>query len=307
MHSGVGPLPRQRRIVDAHHHLWDLSKNYHPWLCDATPIPFRYGDYTAIRKNYLLPDYLTDAQNYHVQGSVYVETEWDPLDTQGEVHYVAEILRIQRLPTVAVMHVRLDDTDAAEKLQFHSQFNFVRSIRHKPKAHAQPGNNAPGGMEDTQWRKGFEALGRLGLRFDLQTPWWHMHEAYALACAYPETSIIINHSGLPADRSSAGLHHWKQTMQKVSGCPNVSIKISGIGVPQSPWTVAANGGIVETLIDLFGITRCMFASNFPVDKVCATFDEIYGGFEKIVAGFTEQEQDMLFRSNANRIYAMGLE
>jgi predicted TIM-barrel fold metal-dependent hydrolase len=51
----------------------------------------------------------------------------------------------------------------------------------------------------------------------------------------------------------------------------------------------------------------MFASNFPVDKVCASFDEIYGGFEKIVASFTEQEKDMLFRSNANRIYAMGLE
>ena len=63
----------------------------------------------------------------------------------------------------------------------------------------------------------------------------------------------------------------------------------------------------ETLIELFGTARCMFASNFPVDKVCASFDEIYGGFEKIVASFTEQEKDMLFRSNANRIYAMGLE
>ena len=62
MNSGAGQSPRQRRIVDAHHHLWDLSKNYHPWLCDATPIPFRYGEYTAIRKNYLLPDYLNDAK-----------------------------------------------------------------------------------------------------------------------------------------------------------------------------------------------------------------------------------------------------
>ena len=80
MNSEAGQSPNQRRIVDAHHHLWDLTKNYHPWLCDATPIPFRYGDYTAIRKNYLLVDYLNDAQNYQVQGSVYVETEWDSLD-----------------------------------------------------------------------------------------------------------------------------------------------------------------------------------------------------------------------------------
>jgi len=307
MNSEAGQSPHQRRIVDAHHHLWDLSKNYHPWLCDATPIPFRYGDYTAIRKNYLLADYLNDAQNYQIQGSVYVETEWDPLDDKGEALYFAEMRKVQRLPTVAVMHVRLDDLDAEEKLEFQSQFNFVRSIRHKPKAHANPGSNEPGGMENVQWRIGFDSLSRLGLRFDLQTPWWHMHEAHALASAYPETSIIINHSGLPADRSSSGLLQWKQAMQKVSECPNVSIKISGIGIPKSPWTIAANGRIVETLIELFGIARCMFASNFPVDKVCASFDEIYGGFEKIVASFTEQEKDMLFRSNANRIYAMGLE
>ena len=97
MNSGAGQSPRQRRIVDAHHHLWDLSKNYHPWLCDATPIPFRYGDYKAIRKNYLLADYLNDAQNYQIQGSVYVETEWDPLDDKGEALYFAEMRKVQRL------------------------------------------------------------------------------------------------------------------------------------------------------------------------------------------------------------------
>jgi predicted TIM-barrel fold metal-dependent hydrolase len=96
-------------------------------------------------------------------------------------------------------------------------------------------------------------------------------------------------------------------MQKVSECPNVALKISGISIPKSSWNIETNRWIVETLIELFGIARCMFASNFPVDKVCASFDEIYGGFEKIVANFAEQEKDMLFRSNANRIYAMGLE
>ena len=307
MNSEVGQSPRQRKIIDAHHHLWDLSKNYHPWLCDAKLIPFRYGDYTTIRKNYLLPNYLSDAQHYQIQGSVYVETEWDPLDYKGEVLYISELLKTQRLPTVAVMHVKLDDINVEEKLLYQCQFDFVRSIRHKPKAHPYPGNNEPGGMENPQWLIGFEYLSRLGLRFDLQTPWWHMREAYALACAYPYTSIIINHSGLPADRSIDGLHHWKQAMQRVSECPNVSIKISGICTPKNPWTVEANKWIVQTLIELFGITRCMFASNFPVDKVCASFDEIYGGFEKIVASFTHQEKDMLFRTNANRIYAMGLE
>jgi predicted TIM-barrel fold metal-dependent hydrolase len=95
-------------------------------------------------------------------------------------------------------------------------------------------------------------------------------------------------------------------MQSVSECPNVAIKISGIGVPQQHWTVEANAWIVTTLIEQFGVNRCMFASNFPVDKVCASYDEIFSGFEQIVSDFSVTEQDMLFRSNANKIYDMGL-
>lgn len=306
MVSLSSPSSHPRKIVDAHHHFWDLSLNYHPWLCDTQLIAFRYGDYSAIRQNYLLDTYLLDSKNYVVQGSVYVETEWDPKDLRGEVLYVSKLMKSQALPSVAVMHVRLDDEDAEAQLEFQSAFDFVKSIRHKPTANARPGNNESGGMENTQWRRGFSALSRLGLRFDLQTPWWHMHEAHSLACDFPDTTIIINHSGLPADRTPTGLHNWKEAMRLVSECPNIFIKISGIGVPQQAWTVASNGWIVETLIELFGVHRCMFASNFPVDKVCASFDEIYGGFEQIVASFSDSEQDMLFRSNANRIYDMGL-
>jgi predicted TIM-barrel fold metal-dependent hydrolase len=299
-------LSKQRVIVDAHHHFWDLSKNYHPWLCDPKPIAFRYGDYSSIQKNYLQQDFLTDSKNYIVQGSVYVETEWDPSDSKGEARYVAELKKKQRLPSVAVMHVRLDDQDAQAKLEFQCEFDFVKSIRHKPKSHPKPGQSDAGGMANKQWRNGFAALSRLGLHFDLQTPWWHMHEAQELAKDFPHTQIIINHSGLPADRTETGLSEWKKAMQGVSECPNVAIKISGIGVPQQHWTVEANAWIVTTLIEQFGINRCMFASNFPVDKVCASYDEIFSGFEQIVSDFSVTEQDMLFRSNANKIYDMGL-
>ena len=299
-------LSQPRAIVDAHHHFWDLSKNYHPWLCDPTPIAFRYGDYSSIQKNYLLQDFQQDTKNYLVQGSVYVETEWDPSDSMGEVRYVAELKKNQALPSVAVMHVRLDDEDAQAKLEFQCEFEFVKSIRHKPKSHSKPGQSEPGGMANKQWRNGFAALSRLGLHFDLQTPWWHMHEAQQLAKDFPHTQIIINHSGLPKDRSEAGLSEWNKAMQAASECPNVTVKISGIGVPQQPWTVEANAWIVKTLIELFGVNRCMFASNFPVDKVCATYDEIFSGFEQIVSDLSASEQDKLFRSNANRIYDMGL-
>jgi len=297
----------RRRIVDAHHHFWDLGRNRHPWLSDEPPIAFRYGDYRALRRNYLKPDYLADSARYDVQGTVYVETEWDPADPRGEMRYVAELVSTTGLPTVAVAHARLDAPDAAALLEWQAGFPFVRSIRHKPRAHPAPGQAAPGGMEDPAWRAGFARLAPLGLRFDLQTPWWHMAEAARLAADHPATTIVVNHAGLPADRSAAGLAGWRSAMAQVAACPNVCVKISGIGVPGHAWTAQANREVVLTLIELFGVPRCLFASNFPVDGLCGSFDAIFGGFEAIVAGFSADEQDALFRRNAIRTYAMGLE
>lgn len=297
-----------RRIIDAHHHLWDLSLGRQPWLCQEPPIAFRYGDYRAIRRNYLANDYQEDARtaSMELQGSVYVETEWASDDPRGEVDYVASLKAAQPLPTVMVAHVRLDGPGAIDHLAHHAAYSFVRSIRHKPRSHAQPGGCGPGGMADPDWRAGYAHLARLGLRFDLQTPWWHMDEAVDLARDFPDTNIIVNHAGLPADRSDQGLTAWSQAMTRLSACPNVFMKISGIGVPGQPWTAQANRRIVEHLIATFGIARCMFASNFPVDSLCGSFSDIFQGFEAIVAGFSADEQDALFRRNAIRIYDMGL-
>ncbi|HKY87476.1 MAG TPA: amidohydrolase family protein [Pseudorhodoplanes sp.] len=292
------------QIVDAHQHFWDLDRNYYPWLRDKPTIPFRYGDYSAIRRNYMPLDYRKDADGYDVVGSVYVEAEWDPKDPVAEMAYIDILRRAGRLPTVAVAHARLDDPYVESILEQQAAFPFVRSIRHKPRANNSPNGGASGGMTDALWRRGYALLRRFGLRFDLQTPWWHLNEAAQLARTYPDTQIILNHTGLPADRSPQGIEGWKRAMTALAQCPNVAVKISGIGVPGKSWTADANRSIVLTVIDLFGAGRAMFASNFPVDSLCATFGEIFGGFREIVAGFSASDQRLLFRDNAIRIYAM---
>ena len=292
-------------IVDAHQHFWDPTRHYYPWLCDQPPIPFRYGDYAPIRRKYLPDDYRADAAPFVVQASVYVETEWDPRDPVGEMRYVQTLRRTYGLPTVAVAQAWLDRYDAAQVLAQQASFDFVRSVRHKPRANASPMDRAPGGMSGTAWRNGFRELARNGLRFDLQTPWWHLHEAADLATTFADTQIILNHAGLPADRSDEGIAAWKRAMTELATCPNVAVKISGLGQPGKAWTAQANRDIVLTIIDRFGTERCMFASNFPVDSLCASFREIFEGFRSIVRDFTPGEQAALFRDNAQRIYAMG--
>ena len=296
------PLPFA--IVDAHQHFWDPTRNYHPWLNDEPPIAFRYGDYRAIRKPYLPPDYLADAAPYRVDKTVYVETEWDPRDPIGETRYADALRRDHGLPSVVVAQAWLDRDDVARVLEQQAQFPFVRSVRHKPRANASPADGAAGGTSDAKWRAGFARLAPLGLRFDLQTPWWHLGEAARLAADYPGTQIILNHAGLPADRSPEGVAAWRAAMATLAREPNVAVKISGIGQRGAAWTAEANRGIVRTVIDLFGIERCMFASNFPVDSLCATFATIFDGFRQIVSDLPDEAQRALFRDNAIRIYGI---
>jgi predicted TIM-barrel fold metal-dependent hydrolase len=291
-------------IVDAHQHFWDIQANYHPWLRDQPPIAFRYGDYSALRRRYLPDDYFVDVAPHEVVKTVYVEAEWDPADPVGEARYIARLRSETGFPTVMVAQAWLDRDDCAAVLAQQSGFDFVRSIRHKPRANASPDDAAPGGMTDAGWRAGFARLSSLGLRFDLQTPWWHLDEAADLARAFPDTSIILNHTGLPSDRSADALAAWKRAITTLAACPNATIKISGLGQPGRAWSVEANRAIVLTAIEAFGVERAMFASNFPVDSLCASFDTIFSGFRTIVADFSRMEQRSLFHDNAIRIYAM---
>lgn len=292
-------------IIDAHQHFWDIDANYHPWLRDEPPIPFRYGDYSAIRRRYLPDDYFADAAPHHVVKTVYIETEWDPADPVGESRYVAQLRGATHFPTVMVAPAQLDQDDCAQVLEQQTAFDFVRGVRHKPRSNASPNDGAPGGMSDRKWRTGFARLAPLGLRFDLQTPWWHLSEAAALARDFPDTRIILNHTGLPSDRSPEALAAWRDGLAALAACPNAAIKISGLGQPGRPWTVSDNRGVVLAAIDAFGADRAMFASNFPVDSLCASFDTIFSGFRTIVSDFSPSEQRALFHDNALRIYDMG--
>jgi predicted TIM-barrel fold metal-dependent hydrolase len=291
-------------IVDAHQHFWDIDANYYPWLRDEPPIAFRYGDYRAIRRRYLPDDYFADVAPHSVVKTVYVEAEWDPTDPIGESRYISRLRRETNFPTVMVAQAWLDRDDCAVVLEQQAAFDFVRSVRQKPRANASPDDAAPGGMTDSKWRAGYARLSPLGLRFDLQTPWWHLADAARLARDFPDTSIILNHTGLPSDRSAEALAGWQRALATLAACPNAMIKISGLGQSGQAWTVAANRGIVLTAIETFGVGRTMFASNFPVDSLCATFDTIFSGFRTIVSDFSASEQRALFHDNAVRIYNM---
>ena len=112
----------------------------------------------------------------------------------------------------------------------------------------------------------------------------------------------MNHTGLPHDRSEYGILKWKENLTKFSMYENTALKISGIGMPNQKWNLENNGEIIKAAIKIFGVDRCMFASNFPVDSLCATFDEIFETFKKAIKNLSYNDQKKLFHDNALKYY-----
>lgn len=291
-------------IVDAHQHFWEPDRNRHPWLRPEARIPFRYGDYDALKRRYLPDDYRADADGHRIVRSVYVETEWDPGDPIGETRYASGLAARFGLPSAIVAQAWLDRADVAEVLAGQAAFPLVRGVRHKPGGPATPSEVGARRtrMSSPAWRAGYGLLAGYGLHFDLQTPWWNLGEAAELADDVPGTTIVLNHAGLPAERDGPSLMAWRDAMARFARRPNVAVKVSGLGVPGRSWTPEANGWIVRTAIDLFGAERAMFGSNFPVDGFCATLTDILDGMKRIVAPLPPAEQQAFFHDTARRVY-----
>ena len=119
---------------------------------------------------------------------------------------------------------------------------------------------------------------------------------------FPGCTFIVNHAGLPRDRSAEGLAIWREGMKALAALPNTVVKISGLSLPGMPWTVATQGAVVRDTLDIFGVGRCMFASNFPPDSCVADYDTIVSTLLSILSGLSEEERDRFFYANAEAIY-----
>lgn len=295
-------------IIDPHHHFFDLGRNHHPWLSDHILTNFRYGDYTAIRRDFMPADYRRVAAGHLVVGSVLMEGEWDPRDPVGEMRWTAEVAAEHGAPDAAIGQIWLDREDTATVAAAYRDIPIVRSVRHKPAAVSREahhaGFNASGSMRDPKWREGYGKLAPAGLHFDLQTPWWHLDEAAELARDFPGTTIILNHSGLPSDRSAEALAAWQAALGRLAKQPNVVAKISGIGVPGRAWTLDLQTPVIAGMIAAFGVERCAFASNFPVDGLCADFGTIFSVFKAATKDRLPAERLALFHDNAARWYGL---
>ena len=314
-----------RRIVDPHHHLWDRRNDDKYMLDDLL------AD-TSSGHNIVKTVFVECLSMYRADGP-------EEMNCVGETEFVQGVAAMSasgrygatRVAAGIVSRADLCHPNAAQVLEAHvaaspNRFRGVRdaaawdSSPEVPNSHT----NAPEHLfllDD--FRRGFAHLRRLGLSFEA----WRYHsqipELTDLARAFPDTTIILNHFGGPlgigpyAGRQKEVFEEWKGLIDELATCPNVVAKLGGVNMPRNGlWAsdraappdseeiVATTKHYYEHTIDRFGPARCMFESNFPVDKAHVGYAELWNAFKKMAGGFREDEKDAMFHGTATRVYRL---
>ena len=293
-------------VVDAHHHLWELDSGRYAWLTDG-PREAVFGSTGPLIRDYLLADYLADMATVGLVKSVHIQASFFD-DPAAETRWLQGIADRHGFPHGIVAYARLEEPDAEAVLEAHAAHANMRGIRQIMSWHRNPVwsfNERADLMQDAAWRQGFGLLGRFGLSFDMMIYSGQLGDALDLARAFPDTQIVLNHTGSPADRDADALAAWRAGMSALAGAENVAVKISDLGAYDHDWTTESTRPFVRHTIDAFGTARCMFASDFPVAGLHGGADAVYESFKTIVADLAPAEQRALFHDNAVRFYRLG--
>jgi predicted TIM-barrel fold metal-dependent hydrolase len=309
-------------IVDPHHHLWNRSGAVYE-------VAELWGD---------------TGSGHHVTQTVFVECRSgydleapEHLRCVGETVYVAglsaeaaqDTSKAQIAGIVAHADLRLAELDEVLDAHIAAGGNLFKGIRHAgacdsdPGALKIPGRGAPGLYLDPDFRRGVARLGERGLSYDT----WHYHhqnrDFAALARAVPDTTLVLDHFGTPlgvgrfAGKRAEVFAAWKDDVAEIAECPNVIAKLGGLAMPDNGWGwherdkpvssdefVEAQADWYHHMIACFGPERCMFESNFPVDRASISYPVLWNGLKKIAAEYSAKDQAQMFSETARRVYRL---
>ena len=292
-------------VVDAHHHLVRLDLGY-PWLAPDAPTDRYHGDDRQLRVDYLIDQYRRDARDLPLIGSVHIENgASDPFE---EARWIGTVIAEHApIPAAHIARADLSSPEAVDTLEELADMPHVRGIRHILNWHPDPlvsHTPRPGIINEPAWRSSFARLSELGLSFDLQVFPEQLLDAAQLASDFPETTIVLDHLGMPLSRDSDYLKSWREGILALAERENVSVKISAIGTTDHGWTTDSISPLLDATVQAFSPERVMFASNFPVDGMYSTLTELYSAFSALTSGYSRDERAAMFGRTASKVYRL---
>jgi predicted TIM-barrel fold metal-dependent hydrolase len=290
------------RIIDAHHHLWDLNALRYPWL--TTDIqPKTYGDYSAIRHDYLIEDFLADVDSAGVTKSVHLAA--GAADLFGETAWLEglanDVDRSRGFPHAIVAGADLTTDDVEEGLERQAATSGrMRGVRQILSKVVTAGHNDP--SVNPAWSAGVERLAKHDFSLDLQVHPTQLEIAVSVARDNPDLLLVMDHCALVDQRDPETFPLWRRGVAALAALPNVRMKISAFMLYDLHFTAESIRPVVHELVELFGVDRAFFASNFPVDRLACSYADLWSRYRASIDDFTADEQDQLFYRTAATTY-----
>ncbi len=290
-------------MIDAHHHIWRQSDL--PWLLGPEQ-PRIFGPYAPIKRDYMIEEFLEDTKGAGLKGSVYVQANWAPNWALDEARWVAAESARSGWPMAIVAFADMTSRTCAAQLAKLADVPSVVGIRHQFHWHENPlyrFAKHPDLCEDPIVQENIAGLAEHGFSFDLQVFADQMPGAVKLAKVCPEVTFILQHAGMLEDTSKAGRKAWLEGMTALAACPNVMCKLSGLGTfihRNDPDHIADQ---VKTALKLFGPERCLFGSNYPIEKLWTSYADLWVAFRKAVP---KAHHKAVFNETAARIYRLDI-
>lgn len=287
-------VTRPTRIVDAHVHFWDPARiDWYPYLGGQQDVGL--GDVTGMARPFDVPTYRAESRGWNVERFVHVAAATG-------VHSIEETLELDARaqadghPDALIGGVTPTDTvaEAVEQLDRQLRAGRFRGVR--------PMGRFSGPLPHLDVLR---ALAERGLLFELMAHPDQLADAAEGLAAVDGLEVVVEHAGWPRSADAEEHALWHDGLRALADVGDrVTCKLSGLAMPLGSMAPDALRPWVEDVLGLFGADRCFFASNFPVDGLHGTLDELWSSYSALTAGLDADDRDALFAGNAERIYRL---
>jgi L-fuconolactonase len=291
-----------QKIIDSHFHIW--RQNDQPWLVGPM-VPRIFGPYEPIRRDYPIEEYLADRDHSGVEKAVYVQTNWAKADFEKEAAFLTETAARTGWPHAIVAYADMTVDDVRPQLDRLKTYPLVRGVRMQLHWHETPAFRfAPDARQviDPKVRANVRRLQDYGLSFDLQLFPGQMRDGAELVGENPDTDFILTHCGMLTSLDPATAEAWKDGLRMLAGMPNLFAKLSGLGTFQHRNDGETIAYIYDNAIEILGSERLMFGSNFPIEKLWTSYEELMAAHRRAAEKHGPEAQANIFKGTAERVY-----
>jgi predicted TIM-barrel fold metal-dependent hydrolase len=299
------------RTIDAHFHIWRQADL--PWLVGPMQ-PRIFGPYEAIRRDYPMSEYKAEASAVGVEKAVYVQANWPVEKGEAEVAWVESVAVETGWPHGIVGYADMTVADVRPALDRLARYPRVRGVRQQFHWHENPlyrFASIPDLCRKPEVQKNVARLADYGWSFDLQVFDDQMRDAAELANACPRVPFVLQHAGMLTDTSPAGWSKWRDGIAVLANEPNVYAKLSGFGTFIHRNDEDHIARLIRETVAAFGPQRCLWGSNFPIEKLWTDYASLITAHRRGVAelspttgGDAEAAARAIFYDTASRVYRL---